>query len=262
MKNDNECGAILREWRKKRRYSQLQLAVDADVSSKHLSFIETGRTNPSRNMILHLQQFLELPRLELNRALRLAGHAPIYQQLSEQHEDLKPIYQAIDRIIEKQMPYPAFVLDHHWNVVRGNAAMINLLKKVGLLGGNSFVDALVSPDFDRSYISNYYEVINLLAHRIRSENSHNGGDPTLTEIEQKLLTVIQDHPMAPADNGIVLNMKFNIDGQALSVFSTMTELSAVQDVAIGCFKIELMFPLDDVTEGYFAIENQIIDKNK
>ncbi|PWQ99598.1 helix-turn-helix domain-containing protein [Leucothrix arctica] len=262
MKNDNECGAILREWRKKRRYSQLQLAVDADVSSKHLSFIETGRATPSRNMILHLQLFLELPRLELNRALRLAGHTPIYQQLSEQHEELKPIYQAIDRIIEKQMPYPAFVLDHQWNVVRGNAAMINLLTKVGLLGSSSIVDALVSPNFDRRFINNYYEVINLLAHRIKSENSHNGGDPKLTELEHKLLAVLQDQSIAPADNGIILNMKFNIDGQALSVFSTITELGAVQDLAIGCFKIELMFPLDDVTERYFAKENQITNQNK
>jgi len=252
MKGTNDCGAILREWRHKRRYSQLQLAVDADISSKHLSFIETGKSVPSKNMILLLQQFLELPRLELNRALRFAGHSPVYQQLSEQHEDLKPIYQAIDRIIEKQMPYPAFVLDQHWNVVRANPAMVNLLTTVGLTGHANLVDALTSSEFDRSFISNYYEVINLLVHRIKNENSHNGGDLKLTEHEKKLASIIHDQAIEPADNGIVLTVKFNINGQPLNVFSTITELGAVQDVAIGCFKIELMFPLDDETEQYFA----------
>lgn len=262
MKVSNECGAILREWRNKRRYSQLQLALEAGISSRHLSFVETGRSVPSKNMILQLQQYLELPRLELNRVLRFAGHTPIYQQLSEQHEDLKPIYQAIDRIIDKQMPYPAIVLDQHWNVVRANPAMIALLTTVGLAGHTNLVEALISPEFDHRYISNYYEVINLLAHRIRNENSHNGGDVKLSELEKKLLAIIHDQAIEPADSGIVLTVKFNIAGQSLNVFSTITELGAVQDVAIGCFKIELMFPLDDETEQYFAIKNKTLDQDK
>ena len=121
INTSNKCGTILREWRKKRRYSQLQLAMEAGISSKHLSFIETGRSIPSKDMILRIQHYLELPRIELNLTLRYAGYSPLYQQLSSQDEKLKPIHYAIERILEQHMPYPAFVLDRHWNVVNANS---------------------------------------------------------------------------------------------------------------------------------------------
>ncbi len=94
------CGSILQDWRKKRRYTQMNLALDARVSSKHLSFIETGRSIPSRKMILNLNKILSLPRLELNRVLNLAGYAPKFTELATTHQDLKPIYNIIDRYIE------------------------------------------------------------------------------------------------------------------------------------------------------------------
>ena len=254
----NECGEILRKWRKKRRYSQLQLSVEAGVSSKHISFIETGRSVPSKKMILHIQNFLELPRAELNQVLRSAGYAPEYQQFSSQHEELiKPIYHAIDRIIEQQMPYPAFVLDRHWNVVRANPAMQNLLSDIGLEKHSNIIEALTDPEFDRTFITNYYEVINLLTYRVKSENAHNGDDKNLINLENQLTTIVQLNPIENINNSVVLDTKFNIHGQHLNLFSTITELGAVQDVSIGCFKIEQMFPVDDETKEYFSLGKSV-----
>ena len=247
----NECGSILREWRKKRRYSQLQLSMEAGVSSKHLSFIETGRSIPSKEMILRIQQFLELPRIELNQALRSAGYSPMYQQLSNEDENLKPIYQAIDRIIEQQMPYPAFVLDRHWNVVRANPAMIKLLTDIGLNKHRNIIEALIDPNFDRTFITNYYEVINILAQRLKSESAYNGDDLNFIELEKELSAISQLHPVNNTHNSIVLDTRFDIHGTCLNLFSTITELGAVQDVSIGCFKIEQMFPVDEETKNYF-----------
>ncbi len=246
----NTCGSILQTWRKKRRYSQLELALEAGLSSKHLSFIETGRSTPSRNMILKLDQFLSLPRCELNRALHLAGYAQKYTELIENHKDMKPVFSALDRIISNQLPYPAFVLDRRWNVVRSNKAMGYLLSNLGMTKHNNIIDALTDVEFDKSQIENYTEVISQLLIRLKSEIALSADDEKLETLEKNLTNALPVEGLLESTSP-VLSTIFNIEGKKLSLFSTIVELGTVQDVSIGKFKIELMFPLNQETEIYF-----------
>jgi len=253
----NTCGSILQLWRKKRRYSQLELALDAGLSSKHLSFIETGRSIPSRNMILKLDQFLSLPRCELNRVLHSAGYSPKYTELMESHEDLKPVFTALDRIIANQKPYPAFVLDKYWNVVRSNSSMNNLLSNLGMTHHNNIIDALTDVEFDKSQIENYNEVITQLLSRLKSEITLSADDEKLNQLERSLTTSLPLGELFESTSP-VLNTVFNLSGKKLSLFSTIVELGSVQDISIGKFKIELMFPLNSDTESYFKESTEVM----
>ncbi len=117
----------LKNWRKNQRYSQLQMSLELGISSKHISFLETGRAVPSREMLLRISTFLNAPKYEVNQALRLAGHAPAYHDLVEDAEDLQPVNDAIDRILENHLPYPALVLNRDWDLVKMNTTAKLLL---------------------------------------------------------------------------------------------------------------------------------------
>ncbi|HEU5430142.1 MAG TPA: helix-turn-helix domain-containing protein, partial [Thermomicrobiales bacterium] len=123
-------GELLREWRERRRLSQLALALDADVSSRHVSFIETGRSRPSREMVLRLAERLDVPLRERNRLLLAAGFAPAYPERGLADPDLAQIRQAIDLVLAGHEPYPALAVDRHWNLVAANRAVASLLAGV------------------------------------------------------------------------------------------------------------------------------------
>src|SRR5579859_900688 len=123
-------GRHLRRWRERRRMSQLDLALEAEISARHLSFLETGRSRPSREMILHLAEQLEIPMRERNVLLVAAGYAPIFPERSLDDPALESIRSAIDLVIEGHKPYPAFALDRHWNVVASNRALQELYEGV------------------------------------------------------------------------------------------------------------------------------------
>src|SRR5437899_4713657 len=114
-------GQLLRQWRERRRLSQLDLAVDAGVSTRHLSFIETGRAQPSREMVLLLARALDVPLRDRNDLLTTAGYAPIYRATSLEAPAMAQVRRALDFILRQQEPYPALVLDRHWNVLEVNA---------------------------------------------------------------------------------------------------------------------------------------------
>lgn len=127
----NSFGSICREWRKQRRYSQLQLALVLSVSSRHISFIETGRSSASRQMILKIGTSLFLPKREINRGLDAGGYAPVYKELSHDDEQLKPVFDAINQMLQNHLPYPALVLNRHWDVVNVYASARDLLARHG-----------------------------------------------------------------------------------------------------------------------------------
>lgn len=119
-------GGLLRQWRQRRRLSQLHLACDAGISTRHLSFVETGRSHPSREMLLHLSEQLEVPVRERNVLLVAAGYAPIFPERPLADPALAPARAAIDLILDKQQPYPAFALDRQWRIVASNAVLPEL----------------------------------------------------------------------------------------------------------------------------------------
>ena len=113
-------GRLIREWRTRRNLSQMALAGDSAVSTRYLSFIETGRARPSREMVLHLAEQLEVPLRERNRLLLAAGYAPFFSQRSLEDDDMTPVRDALDRLLEAHQPYPAAIVDGHWNLVAAN----------------------------------------------------------------------------------------------------------------------------------------------
>jgi transcriptional regulator with XRE-family HTH domain len=120
-------GDLLREWRQHRRYSQLALAYDAEISPKHLSFVESGRSQPSRDMVLRLAERLEVPLRERNALLLAAGFAPVFKERALEHPDLANVRRAIDLVLAGHEPYPALAIDRHWTLVAANKAVAPLL---------------------------------------------------------------------------------------------------------------------------------------
>jgi transcriptional regulator with XRE-family HTH domain len=122
MNDSQTAGALLRQWRQRRRLSQLDLACEAEISTRHLSFVETGRAQPSRDMLLHLAEQLDMPLRERNRLLGAAGYAPLYSQHDLADPALAPARQAIDQLLKAHEPYPALAIDRQWNLLAANAA--------------------------------------------------------------------------------------------------------------------------------------------
>src|ERR671916_2317734 len=123
-------GALLREWRERRRVTQLELALEAGVSTRHLSFVETGRSKPGREMLLRVLEQLKVPFREQNRLLLAAGHAPAFPERSLDDPDLAPVRDALDVILSGHEPYPAVAVDRVWNLIAANSAMFALTESV------------------------------------------------------------------------------------------------------------------------------------
>ena len=130
MQTQQPVGTLLREWRQRRRLTQLDLALDADVSPRHLSFVETGRAQPSREMLLHLAEELEIPLRQRNTLLVAGGFAPMYRERKLDDAALGRAREAIDVVLEAQRPFPAFALDRHWNIAASNQALPELYEGV------------------------------------------------------------------------------------------------------------------------------------
>ena len=129
-------GILLRDWRQRRRMSQLALSTEAAVSARHLSFVETGRAKPSRELVLHLAERLEVPLRERNALLMAAGYAPVYGERPLDDDDMDPVRRALDMILAAHEPYPAVIVDRVWNLVTANAAPTNITIWVGLISAS------------------------------------------------------------------------------------------------------------------------------
>ncbi|MCF6327318.1 MAG: helix-turn-helix transcriptional regulator [Devosiaceae bacterium] len=246
-------GEILSDWRKRRRFSQLGFGLSVDVSSRHLSFLETGRANPSREMVLKLTDRLEMPKGEINRALLAAGFAPAYVARPPGDRDLVPIESAIEKMLENHMPYPAISIDKVWNIVGANLAAMQLMGEAGFGSYSNILLALAEQTKEQSTIVNWEEAIGLSLERVRTELDAIGGNSELEHLEKKLtarfLTDGRDEEFDRSQ--AVIPTKFDVGGRVISVFSTFAQFGTVQDMALDELKIELMFPLDEVSEKYF-----------
>src|SRR3954454_1731121 len=123
-----DVGALLRRWREQRRLTQLEVALDAGISARHLSFVETGRSKPGRAMLLRVAERLAIPYRERNEILLAAGYAPAFPERSLEDQALAPVREALDRILAAHEPYPAIVFDRRWNLVAANAGMAVLIE--------------------------------------------------------------------------------------------------------------------------------------
>ena len=242
-------GALLKDWRGKRRLSQMALGLEADVSSRHIAFLETGRFAPSRKMVLHLSDVLSVPRPDRNDLLSAAGFAPAYPKREMDDDELAPLRAAIDYTIQRHAPYPAIVIDRLWNLVSANAPAWAMLGGFGLGPGDNLLRALFDrPDREELY-ENWPELGHHMIRRLRTESAHHGGLPELdafvAELSADPAIAAYDPPLQlPA----VVPARYRMGDQVLSLITTIAEFGSAEELTIADLRTELMFPADAATE--------------
>jgi transcriptional regulator with XRE-family HTH domain len=240
----HSVGPLIRTWRTRRRLSQLDLALEANVSARHLSFVETGRSRPSETMVLHLAETLEVPLRERNRLLLAAGYAPVYSQHTLEEPELEPIKAALDQLLAAHEPFPAVVVDRAWNLVAGNPAVQMLTQGVAphlLEPPANVLRIALHPEGMASRITNLGE---WRAHLLRDLDAQNDGD--LDALYEELAGY--PGPDAPATHAVFVPLE--IDG--LRFFSTRTTFATSHDVTVSELAIESFFPADEATRRAIA----------
>ncbi len=252
-------GDLIRQWRDIRRFSQLALSAESGISSRHISFLETGRSNPSRGSVLTLARVLEMPRPAINEALLAAGFAPEYQKLAMDDAALAPAMSAIMTILENHAPMPAIVMDAGWNIVGGNPPAQHMMQFLPFNGSLNIVDALLNDDPDEPCFLNWTTLATWTVLRLQTEITREGGDSPLSTLYHRLAT----DPRLGADMtsfsgcGPVLTTQIRADNHILNLFTMLAEFSTVQDLNLSERRVELFFAADEATKAYFeALETE------
>ena len=244
-------GDLVREWRARRGISQMRLALDADISARHLSFVETGRTQPSREVVLRLAEELEVPLRQRNTLLLAAGYAPAFGERSLDDPQFADIRRLIERLLRGHEPYPALAVDRHWNIVARNAAVAPLMGSVSPALLQPPVNALrlaLHPQGMAPNIANFADwrahILERLKHQIDVT-----GDPALMELDHEL----RGYP-APAeravcgasgDRRVYVPLRLSTPLGTLNLISTTMVFGTPLDVTLSELAIETFFPADD-----------------
>ena len=237
-------GDLLRDWRQRRRLSQLDLALEAGVSARHVSFLETGRSNPSREMVLRLASELEVPLRERNRMLLAAGYAPAYSERTIDSPEMAPVRDAIDAVLRAHEPFPALVIDRWWNLVAANEATAPLIEGVPETLFPNVLRISLHPDGLAPRIENLAEWRTHLLARLRRELVVTA-DPRLAE----LLDEAEAYPGGEASaSEHAIAVPLRIDG--LSFLSTVATFGTAVDVTVAELSIEAFLPADEATAAY------------
>ncbi|MEL6610002.1 MAG: helix-turn-helix transcriptional regulator [Pseudomonadota bacterium] len=231
---------LLRHWRQQRRFSQLDLSLEAGVSARHISFLETGRARPSRDMILHLGDVLSVPLDMRNRMLGAAGFAARYRRSALDADALAPIRQALDWTLDRHAPYPGIAIDGHWVIQRMNDPARHLFGALGLDAGASMIDLILRPDV-QAIIENWPEVAHHSAQRLRTESAALGGDDVLDQAARDLAP----HAQSPIADTPTVPTVIRLGDMRLSLFATIAQFGTPTDQTVDDLKIELFFPADD-----------------
>jgi transcriptional regulator with XRE-family HTH domain len=254
-------GAVLRETRGARKLSQLDLAVEAGISQRHLSFLESGRARPSRGMVLQLAESLDLPLRNRNHLLVAAGFAPLFPQRSLDSEAMAPVRQALQRLLAHHEPYPALVMDRGWNILMTNGALDRLIALPGdpallwqrVCGDlpRNMLKLTFHPQGLRPLISNMAEVGAHLLSRARLEALE---EPTVAQ----LLVQILAYPDTPARWKMaepathpppVLATRMRLGDARLNLFTMLSTFGTPQDLTTDSLRIEHLFPADEESES-------------
>ncbi len=249
-------GPMLREWRGKRRLTQLDLALSAGVSPRHLSFVETGRARPSAEMVLLLAEHLEIPFRERNQMLLAAGHAPVFPERALDHPEMAPVRKALDVILNGHEPNPAAVVDRHWNLVGANAAMAWLTEGVDLELLEPPANAMrigLHPRGLAARMVNLGETRAYFVGRLERQVAISGDEvlaALLDEVASYPAPAPERHSAAEAAVGNILTPQMRMrmpDGAELSFFFTVASFGSAVEVTASELSIELGFPADAAT---------------
>lgn len=244
-------GALLRSWRQRRRLSQLALGLEADVSPRHLSYLETGRAHPSRQMVLHLAEALQVPLRERNALLLAAGFAPGYAARPLDDPEMAPIRAAVDRVLAGYGPYPALAVDRGWQLLAANDA-------VGVLVAGARADLLVPPvnvlrlSLHPAGLAD--RIVNLaqwrahVLHRLAREAAVSG-EPELVELQRELAGYPGGLDVTgPGGSAVAVPLRLRAGDEELSFLSTVTTFGTPLDVTAAELSIEAFLPADAATE--------------
>jgi transcriptional regulator with XRE-family HTH domain len=247
-------GPLLREWRERRRLSQLDLATESGVSARHLSFIETGRSRPSAPMVIRLAEQLEVPLRDRNELLLAAGHAPAYGHRGLEEPDLEPVRAALDALLRGHEPYPALVVDRHWGMLAANRAVPLLIAGAASQLLEPPVNVLrlsLHPDGMAPRIANLGEWRAHVLDRLRRQ-AVAAGDPALFALHDELAGYPGgEEPATDLDAGAVaVPLRLRADTAELAFISAATTFGTAVDVTVSELSIESFFPRDDATAAY------------
>ena len=239
----------LRNWRRERRYSQLGLATEASISPRHLSFLESERARPSRDMVLRLAEALELPRHATNSILGAAGFAPHFQQTPLDADALSPVREALERVMDNHAPYPAVLMDREWTILRLNSTAQALFAPAGIGVGSTGFAILDLPGGPAAWVENWPEVGHHLLTRLQAEIRALGGNPKLERAAARLRrdASVEGH-MARTPPPAVIPTIYKAGPMRLSLFSTFLQIGGVEDITLADLRVELMFPMDTATK--------------
>ncbi len=260
-------GRVLRDWRTTRGLSQLELALNGDVSQRHISFLESGRAQPSRDMVLQLATVLDIPLREQNIMLEAAGFAHVFKARELSDPQIEQVRKALEHMLQSQ-PYPSVVIDRHWNLQMGNAAsthLMNWLMEPNMMsdeltpnGQMNVLRLLFHPDGIRPFVGNWREVAGALIERLHREAVADGQREATMSFLDELLA----YPDVPRDwfapnweawTAPILTLNLAKDGLELNFFSTITTLGTPRDITLQELHIEHFFPADTITERNFRI---------
>lgn len=245
------AGALLRTWRHARRLSQLALALDADISLRHLSYVETGRARPSRELLIRLAGVLDIPLRERNALLVSGGYAPVWFESGLGAPEMAQARAAIELILRHHEPYPAFVMDRHWNVLMSNDASKRFRRF--MLGEHSteanIVKLVLHPDHLRPLMANWEEAAEDLIRHLHNQIAAAPSD----DRARALLAEVLAYPDVPArwrlreigaQSAPLMTTRYCKDGVAFGLFSTVTTFGTPHDVTLDELRIECGFPAD------------------
>jgi transcriptional regulator with XRE-family HTH domain len=256
-------GILLKQWRDQRGLSQLDLAITSQVSQRHISFLESGRANPSREMVLQLATVLEIPLRQQNLILTAAGFSPIHTQTDLCAPEMASIRKALDFMLRQQEPYPAIVIDRYWNLLLTNDAATRLLtafidadklQTLFLVDGKiNLMRVMFHEQGLRPFVVNWKDVVDHLLQRLHREAIAEGE----SEPSTSLLNELMSYPGVPeilrvsnrnTQHTLLLTVHLKREDLEFQFFSTISTLGTPYDITLQELRIECMFPADEATE--------------
>lgn len=255
MPREKNFAAVLRSYRQRRGWSQLDLAQHAEISQRHLSFLELGRAAPSRDMVARLAATLDLPFRQQNALLLAAGFAPLWRETELSAPELVQVRKALDYIMGQQEPFPAVAVDRHWNLLKANDGMTRLTEfLVGPLPPDAKVnlaDALVAPDVLRPFVVNWEDVVRYFIRSVEADAAADG-TPEGAELLDRLLAykgvreVLKRFSLEIGASP-VLPIHFRKQDVSLQLFTTIATLGTPLDITAQELRVESFFPMNDDT---------------
>ncbi|MFV3129185.1 helix-turn-helix domain-containing protein [Niveispirillum sp. KHB5.9] len=267
VNNAEAFGPLLKRWRASRGISQLDLALTCNTSQRHLSFLESGRSRPSRGMVLQLATALSVPLRHQNALMLAAGFAPAWDNSPLEAPEMAPVKAAITHMLDTQAPFPAVVVDRHYNLIQANAGAQRLLgflagPAIASLPNPNLVRLLLSPDM-RHLVENWEEVAAWMIRRIKGEALLE--DPLQTANQDPFADLLADPALAglatPFTDGApdapTLYTRFTKDGVRLCLFSIIAMVGTPLDAGLQNLRVELFYPADEATTAWFRASPDI-----